>query len=91
MLGAPEEITYPGVTELPDWPAMKVKLQEKNGQGRKYVKPANLKHLVKNMSDDGVDLLARMLEYDPAKRITAKAAMDHPYFNDLSETIRQKP
>lgn len=24
-----------------------------------------------------------MLKYDPAKRISAKAALDHPYFNDL--------
>ena len=24
-----------------------------------------------------------MLIYNPAKRISAKAALDHPYFNDL--------
>ena len=28
-------------------------------------------------------LLQKMLIYNPAKRISAKAALDHPYFNDL--------
>ena len=28
----------------------------------------------------GLELLASMLEYDPLKRITAKQALDHPYF-----------
>ena len=32
---------------------------------------------------EGLDLLAKLLEYDPQKRLTAKQAMGHPYF--LSE------
>ena len=29
---------------------------------------------------DGLDLLAKLLEYDPTKRLTAQNAMQHPYF-----------
>ena len=31
----------------------------------------------------GVDLLERMLCYDPAKRATAEMAMEHTYFEDV--------
>ncbi|KAK2741120.1 cyclin-dependent protein kinase [Myotisia sp. PD_48] len=30
---------------------------------------------------EGFDLLSKLLEYDPAKRITAKDALQHPYFS----------
>lgn len=29
----------------------------------------------------GVDLLAQLLRYNPAERITARAALQHPYFH----------
>jgi len=32
----------------------------------------------------GLDLLASMLTYDPAKRITAGAALEHPWFSSLT-------
>ena len=31
---------------------------------------------------NGFDLLSKLLEYDPEKRITAKNALQHPYFQD---------
>jgi len=33
-----------------------------------------------------VDLLLKMLQYDPRRRITAKEALLHPYFADLRKT-----
>jgi len=36
------------------------------------------------LDDDGIDLLRRMLVYDPTQRISAKAALQHRYFHDLS-------
>lgn len=49
--------------------------------------PESLGHLVPTLEQDGVDLLEQMLQYDPAKRITAADAMKHPYFSDLSPTL----
>lgn len=36
--------------------------------------------LCSNLDDVGLDLLELMLVYDPAGRISAKAACTHPYF-----------
>lgn len=41
--------------------------------------------VVPRLDPEGVDLLRQMLEYDPQKRITAKRALQHPYFADLHE------
>lgn len=54
-----------------------------------YPRPDNLQHLVPTLDQDGVDLLEQMLQYDPAKRITAADAMNHPYFNDLAPTLAE--
>ena len=37
------------------------------------------------LNDAGVDLVAQMLHYTPNKRIVAKDALDHPYFNGLNK------
>ena len=34
------------------------------------------------LSDAGLDLLNRLLTFDPEKRITARAALRHPYFSE---------
>lgn len=54
-----------------------------------YPTPENLAHLVPTLDADGVDLLEQMLQYDPAKRITAADAMVHPYFSDLSPALTE--
>lgn len=30
-----------------------------------------------------MDLLSRLLDYVPSRRITARAALQHPYFDDI--------
>jgi len=72
LLGTPSEETWPGVSELPDWKA----------DFHKY-EAHPLSEIVPNMDQLGLDLLGRMLQYDPSQRITAKNAMAHPYFSDL--------
>lgn len=62
----------------------------------KYVefvsKPAaDLGALLPSLSDDGVDLLRRMLCLNPADRITAAEALQHPYFSDKSPPTRSTP
>ena len=34
---------------------------------------------------DALDLLEKMLDYDKNRRITAKEALNHPYFEQLRE------
>lgn len=74
VMGTPDENTWPGVTSLPDYKDTFPRWS-----------PVPFQTLVEhiNISEDGLDLLAKMLEMNPAKRITAKAALKHPYFNDL--------
>ncbi|KAJ3190986.1 hypothetical protein HK101_008190 [Irineochytrium annulatum] len=34
------------------------------------------------LTENGIDLLSKLLSYDPEKRITAEAALKHPYFSE---------
>ncbi|OWZ04040.1 Mitogen-activated protein kinase [Phytophthora megakarya] len=43
-----------------------------------------------NASDSAVDLLDRMLEFDPAKRISAQEALAHPYMQDIERKYRNR-
>jgi serine/threonine protein kinase len=38
--------------------------------------------LSRHIDEEAIDLIARMIEYDPKKRITAAEALNHPYFKD---------
>lgn len=78
LLGTPNDLTYPGISELPEW----------RTDFKVHAAPANLEAYVTNLEPAGVDLLQSMLIYDPAQRITAQEARNHEYFNDLSAEIR---
>ncbi|KAM4890450.1 cyclin-dependent kinase 3 isoform 2-T2 [Sylvia borin] len=68
-LGTPTEVTWPGVTQLPDY----------NGSFPRWPRK-EMKDIVPNLDRDGRDLLTQLLLYDPSKRISAKAALNHQYF-----------
>ncbi|NWH77392.1 CDK3 kinase, partial [Piaya cayana] len=68
-LGTPTEATWPGVTQLPDYKKDFPQWTRKE-----------IKEIVPNLDRDGRDLLVQLLLYDPSKRISAKAALDHQYF-----------
>uniref|UniRef100_A0A8C2PKJ2 Protein kinase domain-containing protein n=1 Tax=Capra hircus TaxID=9925 RepID=A0A8C2PKJ2_CAPHI len=40
-------------------------------------------------NSEGLLILKKMLIYDPAKRISGKMALNHPYFNDLDSQIKK--
>lgn len=75
MHGTPNEETWPGITRLPDF---KLTFPQ--------FKPKGIKEYNSNIDDLGLDLLWQMIQIDPAKRISAKRALNHPYFNDLDKS-----
>jgi serine/threonine protein kinase len=38
---------------------------------------------VKGITEEGEDLLSQLLVYDSTKRLTARRALNHPYFDEL--------
>ncbi len=49
------------------------------------------KDLFPNAPDDALDLLDKMLKFDPDKRVTVEQAMKHKYFDDLPMEVDEKP
>ena len=47
------------------------------------VKGISLKNALKTENKELVDLLEKMLQYSPTKRITPAKAIMHPYFDEL--------
>lgn len=39
----------------------------------------------KNFDKSGLDLAMKMLQLDPARRISMKEALKHPYFSDIRQ------
>lgn len=71
-MGTPTEAVWPGVSRLPDF-------QPSFPQWT--ARP--LEKLVPDLDAVGRDLLAKMLVFDPARRITARDAMCHPFFDGV--------
>jgi len=74
LLGTPGEGVWPGVTRLRDWHEFPQWKQQ------------DLHKVIPQLDKDGIDLLQKMLVYDPARRIHATDALDHPYFDSLDKS-----
>lgn len=83
VLGTPNEQSWPGISELPNykpdfpsWPAVPLEsvINYRNQESGE---------IVKCLDAQGLDLLQKMLVYEPGKRISAKQALLHPYFRDI--------
>ena len=74
LLGTPSEDVWPGVTRLRDWHEFP------------QWKPQDLSKVIPQLDSHGIDLLQKMLVYDPAKRIHATEALEHPYFDTLDKS-----
>ncbi|KAK6636437.1 Cell division protein kinase 1 [Polyplax serrata] len=81
ILTTPNDTTWPSVSDLrnfsptfPNWTtySLDTAINEKLNK--------------REMDKIGYDLLQKMFIYDPARRISAKAAVKHPYFDDLDKT-----
>mmetsp|Transcript_5092 Transcript_5092/g.15237 ORF Transcript_5092/g.15237 Transcript_5092/m.15237 type:complete len:308 (+) Transcript_5092:260-1183(+) len=71
-LGTPTNETWPGVSELPDYKNTFPKWPTRH-----------IRETVTALDDVGLDLLMRMLTYEPSQRITAFAALQHQYFQGI--------
>lgn len=72
ILGTPNERTWAGVSQLPDY-----KTTFPNWA------PQNLANFNPQLDRDGLDLLSKLLTYKPDERLTARAALGHPFFRDV--------
>jgi cell division cycle 2-like protein len=72
LLGTANERIWPGFSDLPNAKTWNFVHQPYNNLRRKFPQ----------LSDYGFDLLNRLLTYDPDKRITAREALRHPFFEE---------
>ncbi|XP_050305710.1 cyclin-dependent kinase 1-like [Anthonomus grandis grandis] len=77
VLKTPTEENWKGVSSLPEYHAI-------FPNWTSY----NLQYQVKNLNEDGLDLLGKMLIYDPSKRISAKGVATHPFFRDVDLSVK---
>jgi cyclin-dependent kinase len=77
-LGTPTEELWPGVSAYRDFKSTFPKWS-----------PQPLSKFCPDLCPDGLDMLAKMLIYEPGKRISASEALKHPYFDDLKKLKAQ--
>lgn len=74
IMGTPTEADWPGFKSLKNF----------QSQLPNFSKTPLAAHVPPQLLDPtGLDLLERMLIYDPLRRISAKSALEHPYFADI--------
>jgi cyclin-dependent kinase len=79
ILGTPNEKWYKFYMEYPGW--------EKQALTEVSL-PKKWKDVLPNLDDNGIDLISKLLELDPEKRILAPEALEHPFFKDLDENTK---
>mmetsp|Transcript_12478 Transcript_12478/g.35046 ORF Transcript_12478/g.35046 Transcript_12478/m.35046 type:complete len:315 (-) Transcript_12478:369-1313(-) len=75
ILGTPSERLWPGVSKFRDW--------HEYPQWQRQ----DLSKLFSDLEPAGIDLIQQMLQYNNSKRISAKEALNHPYFDDLDKAM----
>jgi len=80
LVGTPNETTWPGVMQLPEW----------NERFPKWPRMCFKKLFEKLVGVQGVDLLEKILVYNPNERISARRAVAHPFFHDLTQAPPQQ-
>jgi cyclin-dependent kinase 2 len=74
VLGTPDEEVWPDIVNHPYY----------KDSFPKYP-PVKIEELLSNLDPEGINLLGKMLAYDPNQRITAKEALKHNYFKNLKK------
>ncbi|KAJ3216177.1 cyclin-dependent kinase 5 [Dinochytrium kinnereticum] len=74
LAGTPDETIWPKVSELPEYkPDFPI------------FPRVPLDSIVPKLDANGVDLLEKLLEYQPERRLAADKALSHPYFQELAK------
>ncbi|CAO3625578.1 unnamed protein product [Cunninghamella blakesleeana] len=72
VLGTPTEENWPNVSQVPEYK-----------RDFEIFAPIPLESILPKLDALGIDLLKKLIEYPPEKRITASDALQHPYFDEL--------
>merc|ERR1719460_134626 len=71
-LGTPTEAVWPGVSDLPDFKEAFPRWPPRGW--------AQIRNTAAQVGSDGIDLLEKLMRYNPSTRISARQALAHPYF-----------
>lgn len=77
-LGTPTEEMWPGMSSLPDFKPTFPKWAPRGW--------ANIRNTQAQVGASGIDVLEKLLCYDPKKRLTARRTLLHPYFADVDKS-----
>ncbi|RLW06333.1 hypothetical protein DV515_00004608 [Chloebia gouldiae] len=81
LLGTPCQETWPGISSSDEF---------RNYNFPKY-KPQPLINHAPRLDTEGIELIAKFLQYESKKRISAEEAMKHAYFRNLGTRIHTLP
>lgn len=73
LMGTPNERTWPGISQYANY--------KSNWQ---IFVPQDLRSLIPNLDSMGLNLLTSLLQMRPDARITARQALQHPWFHELA-------
>mmetsp|Transcript_113804 Transcript_113804/g.284667 ORF Transcript_113804/g.284667 Transcript_113804/m.284667 type:complete len:323 (-) Transcript_113804:219-1187(-) len=74
-LGTPTPEQWPGLSELPEFKPTFPQWRHKGWE--------NIRNTKAQVGMDGIDLLDKLMQYDPKRRLSARKALQHPYFHDV--------
>ena len=79
--GTPNDKYASSLKEYPEWG-----VGENNFEN---CEEHDFKQLFPNLDDEGIDLLQKLLQLEPEKRISAEEALKHPFFDDILSTVKK--